>query len=573
MFSIDSSSTPGACSLGSDGVTVSFTGVGSCVIDADQAGNEDYLRASQQQQAVTIRMPQSIGFTSTAPSKPIIGDTYVVGATGGASGNAVIFSIDSSSTSGACSLRSDGITVSFTAVGSCVIDANQAGNDNYWAAPEQQQSMFSHVRATTTTVKCSPNPVAQGAAKGTQCTSTVTDSQPDGTAITPSGSVTIDITNPQGSLFTDSCVLATSASGDSSACAVNYSVPPGSQTRTVKAYYTSDSVHKASLATTLLSILPAKVSSTANSFKTKCSFAGEGQFDPIRYPGQSPAGHIHEFFGNTQIGPGSTGFSLQAAGTPTTCADAFDTADYWVPELFADGQPVQPTGVDVYYERIVGLQLASGDPCPLTVTCNGQTFESVVVPPTDMRMIAGNSAATSPQAQSVIKWSCENNTGVGALPPNCAGKQRLTVHIVFPGCWDGGTDLETNGTNNVAYMTVKAGVSRCPAGHDYPIPRLALTVHYNLNPTEPACSSTVTTGCINYAISEWDPVSQQPELGPPFTMHADWLNGWQTGASIGTPDPDAFDQLIARCNNGPDGTPNCGVVQTKPPGSALVPFT
>ena len=40
-------------------------------------------------------------------------------------GNAVIFSIDASATS-VCSITSG--VVSFTAVGSCVIDANQAGN-------------------------------------------------------------------------------------------------------------------------------------------------------------------------------------------------------------------------------------------------------------------------------------------------------------------------------------------------------------------------------------------------------------------------------------------------------------
>jgi Domain of unknown function (DUF1996) len=497
----------------------------------------------------------------------------MVSATGGGSGNPVTLSIDSSSAPGACSLGVDGVTVSLTAVGECVIDGDQAGDDTHWAAPEQQQRLFAHTRATTTTVSCTPNPVTQGRAGGTQCAAIVTDSQPDGTAITPGGSVNVTITNPQGSVFSESCLLPTNARGASNSCGVNYAVPAGSQTRTVKANYTSVSVHKASHGSASLTVLPAKVSSSANSFKTKCSFANEGQFDPIRYPGQSPAGHIHEFFGDTEIGPGSTGFSLQSAGGSTTCEDAFDTADYWAPELFADSQRVQPIGVDVYYQRIVGLQLAPGDSCPLTVTCAGRTFESVVVPPTDMRIIAGNSAATSLQAQSVIKWACENNSVTATLPPNCAGKQRLTVHIVFPGCWDGGTDLQANGTNNVAYMTSRNGVNSCPAGHDYPIPRLALTVHYNVSPAQPACSATVTTGCINYAISAWDPVSQQLLQGPAFTMHADWLNGWQSSLSLGTPAPADFDQLIARCNNDPDGSPVCGVASTKPFGSAFVPFT
>ncbi len=50
-FSIDASSTSGACQLSAG--TVSFTGTGTCIIDATQAGNADYSSA-EQQQALTI---------------------------------------------------------------------------------------------------------------------------------------------------------------------------------------------------------------------------------------------------------------------------------------------------------------------------------------------------------------------------------------------------------------------------------------------------------------------------------------------------------------------------------------
>ena len=59
-------------------------------------------------------------------------------ASGGASGNPVTFSIDPS-TNGICSIS--GATVTFVAVGTCVIDANQAGNANYEAATQVQQSV------------------------------------------------------------------------------------------------------------------------------------------------------------------------------------------------------------------------------------------------------------------------------------------------------------------------------------------------------------------------------------------------------------------------------------------------
>ena len=81
--------------------------------------------------------PQKITFTSQLSAVPVPGGTYTVTASGGGSGNPVTFGIDPASTS-VCSAV--GSTVTFTQAGSCVIDANQAGNDKYQAAPEAQQT-------------------------------------------------------------------------------------------------------------------------------------------------------------------------------------------------------------------------------------------------------------------------------------------------------------------------------------------------------------------------------------------------------------------------------------------------
>ena len=85
------------------------------------------------------QQPQAITFTTTPPSAAVYGHSYTPSASGGGSNNPVVFSIDSSSTAGACSLS--GGTVSFTGVGLCVIDANQAGNASYLAAPQAKQSI------------------------------------------------------------------------------------------------------------------------------------------------------------------------------------------------------------------------------------------------------------------------------------------------------------------------------------------------------------------------------------------------------------------------------------------------
>jgi hypothetical protein len=82
---------------------------------------------------------QIITFTSSNPSLVTVGGASYTPTATATSGLAVAFTIDASSTSGACSIS--GGVVSFTGVGTCIVDANQAGNANYFAAPEKQQTI------------------------------------------------------------------------------------------------------------------------------------------------------------------------------------------------------------------------------------------------------------------------------------------------------------------------------------------------------------------------------------------------------------------------------------------------
>ena len=136
-FSIDGSST-GAGSI--NGSTLNVTGVGTFVIDANQAGNSTYSAATQVQKSVVVtQAAQAINFTP--PATPVTyssGLTISLSATGGASGNSIVFTIDTSST-GTGSIT--GSTLTVTGVGTFVIDANQAGNSNYAAATQVQKSV------------------------------------------------------------------------------------------------------------------------------------------------------------------------------------------------------------------------------------------------------------------------------------------------------------------------------------------------------------------------------------------------------------------------------------------------
>lgn len=133
-----SSATTSVCTV--SGPTVSFVGAGGCTVNADQAGSTYYSAAPTVAQSFAVaRAAQTISFTSTAPANAVVaGATYTVAASGGASGSSVVFSIDAAS-NGACTIT--GAVVSFAHVGTCVIDANQAGNANYLPAGQVQQSV------------------------------------------------------------------------------------------------------------------------------------------------------------------------------------------------------------------------------------------------------------------------------------------------------------------------------------------------------------------------------------------------------------------------------------------------
>jgi hypothetical protein len=145
----------GVCTV--TGATVSFTGTGTCTIDASQPGNGTHQPAVQVHQSFTVSTPsassQTISFTSSPPGGATVGGaTYGVSATA-SSGLAVTFSVAAGS-AGVCTVS--GATVSFVGTGTCVIHADQAGDASYLAAAQAQQSFT--VGLTQQTISFSSTP-------------------------------------------------------------------------------------------------------------------------------------------------------------------------------------------------------------------------------------------------------------------------------------------------------------------------------------------------------------------------------------------------------------------------------
>ena len=128
------------------GYTLPTTGTvsGTYQWDASYSGdtnNSSVPDISDPSEVVTVVVgSQTISWT--APASGTVGGSATLSATGGASGNPVVFSVDATSGAGVCNVSgTNGTAVNYTAAGSCVIDANQAGNSDYAAAPEVQATI------------------------------------------------------------------------------------------------------------------------------------------------------------------------------------------------------------------------------------------------------------------------------------------------------------------------------------------------------------------------------------------------------------------------------------------------
>jgi hypothetical protein len=94
----------------------------------------------------------------------VVGQSATLSATGGGSGNPVVFSVDGTSGAGVCSASgTNGTVLDYTQAGTCVIDATQAGNASYAAAPTLTASIVVD-QAPAFTVDAPPTTATAGQA-------------------------------------------------------------------------------------------------------------------------------------------------------------------------------------------------------------------------------------------------------------------------------------------------------------------------------------------------------------------------------------------------------------------------
>ena len=115
--------------------------VGTYTAVANFAGNETWVNETITSRMTISKANQSINFTPL-PSKTVMivpNKQFILSATGGKSGNPVVFTIDSASTPNAARISGNVLTI--LRPGVVIINANQSGNQNCFVANQVQQRM------------------------------------------------------------------------------------------------------------------------------------------------------------------------------------------------------------------------------------------------------------------------------------------------------------------------------------------------------------------------------------------------------------------------------------------------
>jgi len=221
-------------------------------------------------------------------------------------------------------------------------------------------------------------------------------------------------------------------------------------------------------------------------FIESCRFSHRATDDPIVFPGKPGASHDHTFVGNRTTSASSTFGSLRAGGTSCTRAD--DTAAYWMPTLYQGTTAVPPAAATIYYRR--------------------GTFARVRTFPNNLRMIAGDATATTPQPFRVVFWNCGGGDGGSptSTVPTCADTRgsALRLHVRFPNCWDGRRLDSPDHKSHMAY----AVLGRCPSSHPVAVPAITVLFRYP------------SLGGDGFSLAS----------GGQLSGHADFLNAWKPGA-------------------------------------------
>ena len=219
-------------------------------------------------------------------------------------------------------------------------------------------------------------------------------------------------------------------------------------------------------------------------FSASCRLSHVANDDPIVFPGQPRAAHVHQFAGAWSTDAFSTAESLAASGT--TCDPVEDTSAYWAPALYLRGMPVEVHHLTGYYgwgRRTTDAQRRALRPWPPGFRMIAQLKDS-----TPERV--GDPIAGWWCSDASVRWGYASSlSGVAYHCPEGG----LQVRLLFPDCWDG-VNLDTVDSVGAATSNPLTGATYpndhrshtayadasgdCPASHPVATPRLDFRINY-----------------------------------------------------------------------------------------------
>lgn len=255
-------------------------------------------------------------------------------------------------------------------------------------------------------------------------------------------------------------------------------------------------------------------------FRFLCGPGQVNNDDPIVYPGQPGAAHLHQYFGNLSANANSTYASLRKSGE-STCQNALNRSAYWMPAMLdGKGNVVRPDFVSIYYKR-----RPKSDP-----TCNTEAKGCVGIP-RGLRFVFGwdqtRPTVAQPENAAHTNFMCVDGWTPFTAPSKdmvepakvCKPGQRLYASLSSPECWNG-TDLDSKDHRSHLADRVRdnnSGKLFCPATHPKLIPQFTMTAAYSIevgdNPTIWGLAS--------------DPMIPAAIRRPGASFHSDYFEAWE----------------------------------------------
>lgn len=284
--------------------------------------------------------------------------------------------------------------------------------------------------------------------------------------------------------------------------------------------------------------------------RINCDFAHSSYDDPVVFPNQDEAAHLHRFYGNTLVDETSEITSLFTSGESSCQGNVLNRSAYWYPALLAPD-----------YNAATGERLtdAHGDPAWKAVSAvvgdddvaheifyysaGVDDLDSIQSIPLGLKMIAGSHMGQPGMEQdsSIVRWHCQSwessdatNPRWSAGIPECLAPDRLRMDIFFPSCWNG-TDLDSDDhKSHLAYPVTTNGNTECPAAHPVPIIRVSFHYAFGVKPDvyDPA---TLSSRGWRLASDMYDGTLAEPGG---MSLHADWFNAWH---------PEALQAVLDTC--------------------------